>query len=536
MLYGKTFEDKTRRAADINRQNIIKILADNRDTDFGRRYGFASIDDVDAYRSRVPLSSYERFAVDIERMRKGEKNTLTVYPVLSYCKTSGTTGESKYIPVTVESMERFGNLAELHIDTLNEQKKGKRLFVNTFRVALEEPFEDTLIATEIYYRYIYEKGWFHEKEYVGGKLLNFSRNPGDSFYAKAWAALLTEELCFIESIFLYEQIFFYSWIEKNWERLLCDMERGVIPDEVCLDARTREFLLRIPRSADRLNRIRQAFAEGFHDILHRLWPGMHLVCGISNRAFFAEEEALSRYIGNVDKYYVWYGSSECLLGVALGENDYRYILHPDSAFFEFIPYEKGAVESDFSETRLPEELEIGQDYEVVITNFCGLYRYRMGDVVRVSGFCGEAPLVEFQFRKQQALNIAGEKTSVLQIEQVMKQLADEGVRVDAYCYGGSVEELPGRYIAALSMDDESKSAAFILADRIDVLLCRLNCDYEDLRGLGYIDKPRVFVYNQEEFRAFMTHHHLSEGQNKPRHIAPIKFSVDEMEGWRVERS
>ena len=33
-------------------------------------------------------------------------------------------------------------------------------------------------------------------------------------------------------------------------------------------------------------------------------------------------------------------------------------------------------------TLLLHELEAGQDYEVVVTNGSGLYRYRMGDVVQ----------------------------------------------------------------------------------------------------------------------------------------------------------
>ena len=39
-------------------------------------------------------------------------------------------------------------------------------------------------------------------------------------------------------------------------------------------------------------------------------------------------------------------------------------------------------------TLLPHEATIGRDYELVITNLGGLYRYRIGDVVRVAGFHG----------------------------------------------------------------------------------------------------------------------------------------------------
>jgi hypothetical protein len=45
-----------------------------------------------------------------------------------------------------------------------------------------------------------------------------------------------------------------------------------------------------------------------------------------------------------------------------------------------------------------EQAEIGELYEVVITNASGLYRYRLGDVVKVCGFHHQAPIVEFMYR------------------------------------------------------------------------------------------------------------------------------------------
>lgn len=56
-------------------------------------------------------------------------------------------------------------------------------------------------------------------------------------------------------------------------------------------------------------------------------------------------------------------------------------------------------ELDQPQTYLPDEVEIGQRYEVVITQISGLYRYRMGDIIRVIGFEGnKVPFIEFQYR------------------------------------------------------------------------------------------------------------------------------------------
>jgi len=44
------------------------------------------------------------------------------------------------------------------------------------------------------------------------------------------------------------------------------------------------------------------------------------------------------------------------------------------------------------------QVEVGQQYELVITNASGLYRYRFGDVIKVVGLHNACPVIEFQYR------------------------------------------------------------------------------------------------------------------------------------------
>ena len=45
---------------------------------------------------------------------------------------------------------------------------------------------------------------------------------------------------------------------------------------------------------------------------------------------------------------------------------------------------------------LMNELEVGKNYEIIITNFSGLYRYRIMDIVKVTGYYNNAPKIEFR--------------------------------------------------------------------------------------------------------------------------------------------
>ena len=77
--------------------------------------------------------------------------------------------------------------------------------------------------------------------------------------------------------------------------------------------------------------------------------------------------------------------------------DESFVLIPDGGFYEFIP----ARDSYAGRTLTIDELEVGENYEIIVTNLSGFYRYRLQDVIRVTGFYNETPLVRFVYRKNQ---------------------------------------------------------------------------------------------------------------------------------------
>lgn len=56
-----------------------------------------------------------------------------------------------------------------------------------------------------------------------------------------------------------------------------------------------------------------------------------------------------------------------------------------------------------------DQLEPGKKYEILLTNLSGFYRYKLKDVIEVVGYHNEAPLIRFAYRKNQLINLAGEK-------------------------------------------------------------------------------------------------------------------------------
>ena len=63
-------------------------------------------------------------------------------------------------------------------------------------------------------------------------------------------------------------------------------------------------------------------------------------------------------------------------------NDEKSVPVPDSMFYEFLPTD---ADDDFSKIVTIDQIETGKEYEVIVTNLSGFYRYRMRDAVKIAG-------------------------------------------------------------------------------------------------------------------------------------------------------
>ena len=87
-------------------ETLQNLLQTAKDTEYGKKYDFASIWTTEQYRERLPIIHYEEIAPYSERLMNGEQNLLWPEPITWFAKSSGTTAaKSKFIPVSKEALE-----------------------------------------------------------------------------------------------------------------------------------------------------------------------------------------------------------------------------------------------------------------------------------------------------------------------------------------------------------------------------------------------------------------------------------------------
>ena len=126
-----------------------------------------------------------------------------------------------------------------------------------------------------------------------------------------------------------------------------------------------------------------------------------------------------------------------------------------------------------------DQLEVGHEYELVITNLSGFYRYRIGDVIRVTGFHNKCPMIVFSYRKNQIVSMYGEKITEAVMQNAITQLSDESdTGILEYSVYPDKDTDPGHYIVLLESDKEIGPDKWQhYSEILDRKLCELHDSY-----------------------------------------------------------
>ncbi len=453
------------RAQEVQREILFDILSKNKDTDFGRRYGFSEIKSAADFQKRVPLSEYDDYADDILKIVEGGKNILTAQDPVYFCISSGTTGDEKFIPVTGGDVEMqylydyalvFGAVREYYSDRDEGEIFGKIFQVGEFGKTFMDDGRIKGIRSGCVYLCADKFVGFDASDYCVPKELLFPESLEDQLYLKLRFALAERNLTAIHGVFINRVAGVMDYLLQNWDMLLGDMETGTIDEAVELSKTQRQhFTLMLPPDPERARELRAIpLDESLHGIIPKIWKKMKYILAIGGKSFPHFTEKMIEYAGEVPICHYAYAASECVFGVAEKMNvPDRYILFPEAVFFEFIPIKEP------HKILMMWELKTGSKYEMIFTSRSGLYRYRLGDVVEVVGWFDEAPVVKYSYRINQAINIAGEKTNCEQLSMAVKRFSEiTGAEVTGYCVCQDNSELIPRYLFYIECSDDNWSA------------------------------------------------------------------------------
>ena len=532
----RTLDRNSKEAVRISNDLLMKLLRDNKDTEYGKKYDFANIHSIEEYQDKVPLCDYDTLEPYIKRMvADDEENLLCAERPVHYALSSGSVGVPKHIPVSAAELEKYRKYGTSMcfgvVDEYYRNTTGKSFKPGFGADCLELKFQKTDYGVP--------------KGAISGNVLDQVKDLTQYFLAPPWDILNPKadmdlkylraryvleqrDVVFLNSAFMTALVDLVEYARNNWERLCSDIACGTIDSSVEIpDEWRKEFESQLKPNPERAKELSDAFKEGPENLALKIWPGLQFVASIGTGGFFTYSKKMHVFTGkNIPFNHLGYAASEGFFATSRHVGDSSFVLIPEGGFYEFIPAKS---DDDTIRPLTIDQVEEGELYELVVTNLSGFYRYRIKDVIRVTGFYNEAPMLEFVYRKSQLLSIAGEKTNEeavrWSIEQFMK---DADINVIDYSVYADTDEEPGHYTFFIEPERLiEKEELPEMRDKLEARMMQANPSYGEKIRTGVL-APCEFIPVQQQtyqlYRDLMIMKGVSPNQLKPVRVidTPIK--------------
>ncbi|XP_030852845.1 jasmonoyl--L-amino acid synthetase GH3.5-like [Strongylocentrotus purpuratus] len=382
---------------------------------YGRDFDFGTIKSVAEFRERHPLTRYSHYAKYMDRVAAGESDIVIPGFPSRLGITSGTTGKPKLIAISKERNVAFlfkimpmvfHFVKVQYTPALTPLQKKCLLYVHTD--PLKSPGGLSICPTSM----LSLPDILHRIQFSTPPAGMRLTNERCALYIHALFGLRDRCLGNLGTIFCSTMFTFFQLLENDWPSLVNDLRHGQIAKHIQLEDSVRAALeAELQPEPERADEVEKEFLKGFDCIARRLWPHLQAIFAVSSGAMVVYARRLKdKYTKGLPIISSVYSSTEGTVAMLHDVKglDSKYIMLPSEVFCEFIPIENS--HEDQPQTLLAEEVKAGQCYELALTTVDALYRYRMGDVVKIAGFHNKTPLLEFQYRTGEVLNVRSEKT------------------------------------------------------------------------------------------------------------------------------
>jgi len=274
--------------------------------------------------------------------------------------------------------------------------------------------------------------------------------------------IMRHEVLRVGAVFASGLLRAIRFLQLNWEQLAHDISTGTLNPKITDPAITQRMAQILKPNPELANFItKECSGEDWEHIITRIWPNTKYLDVIVTGAMAQYIPTLDYYSGGLPLACTMYASSECYFGLNLNPicnpSDVSYTIMPNMGYFEFLPHDDSSSNSSSTLSRDSPpplvdlaDVEVGKSYELVLTGYSGLCRYRVGDVLQVTGFHNNAPQFRFVRRKNVLLSIDSDKTDESELQNAVENasvlLKEFNTSVVEYTSFADTKSIPGHYV------------------------------------------------------------------------------------------
>lgn len=479
--------------------NILRtLLRKNQDSHYGQRHHFGTITNWEQFQA-LPLTNTDDYEDAIQQIMAGAKHVLTRDPVEILQPTSGTSSSPRLIPHNKSMATEFRKGLDTWIADLFLRYSGLLLGSQYWSISpATQQKQPTKSAVSV--------GFLDDIEYFGKKRRWLMRqilvvppevqripNIDANHYVTMLFLLRAKHLRLIS---VWHPSFLTNLLEtmkSNWKQCLSDIRNGGIDAGISLPADLRETLTSQlkpdPRRYEELQSIDFAPA----DACRHIWPRMQIISCWSESNAAAGTLAIRDSFPSARVQAKGLLATEGIVTIPFGPEQ-KHVCAVTSHVLEFL--------DDHGEVHPLWDLSLGDKYQVVLTTAGGLYRYQLGDRVKVTGYIAKTPCLRFLGRAGVVSDCVGEKVHLEHVEAIL-----EDIRKKHDLFGQFMMVVPSsktginRYHLLLEGRPDREPELKEIAGMLEHLLCS-NYHYKHARNLRQLDSAEVTLVAETANRKY----------------------------------
>jgi len=465
---------------------LARLLREASKTEFGLYHRFADMHEYADYAGEMSPASYPEYRHYVERMMHGEADILWPGICRRFAQSSGTSdGKSKFIPVTGTSLKRnhYQGASDVVAHYLNLYRKSRLFAGKSFILGGSFANELSGLPPEV-------KVGDLSANLIDdmNRAANLLRIPGKD------VALMAD-----------------------WTKKLPALVEASLHQNVTNISGVPSWFLTVLREV-----IRRAGAETIHDV----WPNLEVFFhgGISFGPYREQYRAITDPAKM--RYLETYNASEGFFAVQDSLDCAGMLLLLDcGVFYEFIPAE--LCESSDARPIPAWEVEQGKIYEMIISSCNGLWRYRIGDTVKIQS---TTPLrITIAGRTKSFINAFGEELMVHNADAAIAETCRKTesavlnyTAAPVYAECGN----RGRHQWLIEWAEPPRSVEEF-ADILDLELQKQNSDYQAKRsGDIFLDRLSIVSARRGLFDDWLASTGKLGGQRKVPRLSNSRQIID----------
>ena len=457
---------------------LQELLKGGKDTEFGKEHSLGKIKTYEEFREAVPVRDYEEFKPYIEKVKQGKQNILWKGKPIYFAKTSGTTSGVKYIPISKDSISNH---------------------INSARNAL--------------LCYIAESG---NSQFTNGKMIFLSGSPELERVGGVPTGRLSGIVNHhIPSYLRNNQLPSYETnCIEDWETKLDKIVEETIKQDMTLISGIPPWM---QMYFDRLNNLTGKK-------ISELFPNFSVMVhgGVNFQPYKAK---LFESIGKPIAHIQTFPASEGFIAFQDSQDVEGLLLNSDSGiFFEFV---KAGEIFDKNPARISlKDVQVGENYALIINNNAGLWGYNIGDTVK---FLSVDPYrLVVTGRIKHFISAFGEHVIGEEVEySLLKAAREEGVQITEFTVAPFISSNEEKSFHEWFVEFEHAPVDLsAFATRVDNNLREKNIYYDDLITGNILQPLKIRPLKKNGFIDYMKSIGKLGGQNKVPRLSNDRTLAD----------